>query len=235
MAIQVAKNIYRLQTLGSFINSYAFINVDSSVTLVDCGLDGSSKKLIKDLAHIGKHPNDVTEIVLTHAHDDHVGGAAKMIRDCDVKSVMMHEEDSYLPPTGKTPSRDTSRISGKLMKILPDRGYEPFEVTKRLKDGEIIDSAGGLRVIHTPGHTAGHISLLHLESETLITGDSIFNMTSRMTWALSGFCVNYKQSQETARRFLDLDFKNACFTHGPEIIDSGKNRIKQFLSKKGLN
>ena len=234
MAIKIAKNIYRLPTLGSFINSYALINDDSSITLVDCGLKGSSKKLIKDLARIGKHPNDVVNIVLTHAHDDHVGGAARMIEACEVKNVMMHEEDSHLPPTGKTPSRDDSRLSGKIMKVLPDKGYGPFEITRKLKDGEIIDTAGGLKVIHTPGHTDGHISLLHLESETLITGDSIFNMTSRMTWALSGFCVNYKQSQDTAKKFLDLDFKNACFTHGPEIRDSGKSRIKQFLSKKGI-
>ena len=235
MAIQIANNLYRLPTLGSFINSYAFVNSDSSVTLVDCGLEGSYKKLIKDLARIGKHPKDVKNIILTHAHDDHVGGAAKMIAECDVKNVLMHENDSHLPPTGKTPSRDDSRISGKIMKLIPDKGYEPFAITKKLKDGEIIDTAGGLKVIHTPGHTDGHISLLHLESETLITGDSIFNMTSRMTWALSGFCVNYKQSQNTARKFLDLDFKNACFTHGPEIRESGKSRIKQFLSKKGLN
>ena len=235
MAIQIANNLYRLPTLGSFNNSYAFVNSDSSVTLVDCGLEGSYKKLIKDLARIGKHPKDVKNIILTHAHDDHVGGAAKMIQECDVKNVLMHEEDSHLPPTGKTPPRDDSRFSGKIMKLIPDKGYEPFAITKKLKDGEIIDTAGGLKVIHTPGHTDGHISLLHLESETLITGDSIFNMTSRMTWALSGFCVNYKQSQETAKKFLDLDFKNACFTHGPEIRESGKIRIKQFLSKKGLN
>ena len=235
MTIQIAKDIFRLPTLGSFINSYALINVDSSITLVDCGLEGSHKKLIKDLARIGKHPKDVVNIILTQAHDDHVGGAARMIEECEVKTVMMHEDDSNFPPTGKTPSRDDSRLSGKIMKLLPDKGYEPFEVTRNLKDGEIINTAGGLKVIHTPGHTDGHISLLHLESETLITGDSIFNMTSRMTWALSGFCVNYKQSQDTARKFLDLDFKHACFTHGPELKDSGKNRIKQFLSKRGLN
>ena len=235
MAIQIAKNIYRLQTLGSFINSYALINDDSSITLVDCGLKGSNKKLIKDLASIGKHPKDVANILLTHAHDDHVGGAAKMIEACEVKNVLMHEEDSHLPPIGKTPARDDSRLSGKIMKLLPDNGYESFEITKKLKDGEIINTAGGLKVIHTPGHTDGHISLLHFESETLITGDSIFNMTSRMTWALSGFCVNYKQSQETAKKFLDIDFKNACFTHGPEIREFGKSRIKQFLSKKGLS
>ena len=121
------------------------------------------------------------------------------------------------------------------MSLMPSRDYAPFEITRRLKDGDLLDVAGGIQVIHTPGHTDGHISLLHLESETLITGDSIFNMTSRMTWALSGFCVNYKQSQETARRFLDVNFKNVAFTHGPEIREIGKERIKKFLSKKGIS
>lgn len=221
--------------MGSFINSYALINSDSSVTLIDCGLAGSSKKLVADLARINKHPNDVKNIVLTHAHDDHVGGAAEMIRISEAENVMMHNIDSELTINGKTPPIDKSTLSGKIMSIMPKKGYEPFVVNTKLNDGEIIDTAGGLKVIHTPGHTLGHISLLHLESETLITGDSIFNMTSRMTWALSGFCVNYKQSQETARKFLDLEFNNVCFTHGPEIMKTGKGRIKQFLSKKGIN
>jgi len=235
MAVEIAQNLYRLPTLGPFINSYAFINQDSSVTLVDCGLKGASKKLVADLARVGKHPKDVTNIVFTHAHDDHVGGAAEMISRCEGSSVLMHEADADLTSEGKTPPQDNSHFSGKLMALMPKSSYAPFNVTKKLKVGELINTAGGLKVIHTPGHTDGHISLLHLESETLITGDSIFNMTSRMTWALSGFCVNYQQSKETAKRFLDVDFKNTCFTHGPEIKGNGKERIKKFLSKKGLS
>lgn len=69
-----------------------------------------------------------------------------MIKDCEVQNVMMHE-DSYLPPTGKTPSKDDSRLPGKIMKILPERSYEPFSITNKLKDNEIIDTAGGLQVI----------------------------------------------------------------------------------------
>jgi len=235
MPIQLASNLYRIQTLGSFINSYAFLNEDSSVTLIDCGLDNAPKKLLNELSAIKKHPNDVTNIILTHAHEDHVGGAAEMIKRCQPKDVLMHENDSDLVKSGKTPSRDNSTLSGKLMSLMPSRDYAPFEITRRLKDGDLLDVAGGIQVIHTPGHTDGHISLLHLESETLITGDSIFNMTSRMTWALSGFCVNYKQSQETARRFLDVNFKNVAFTHGPEIREIGKERIKKFLSKKSIS
>ena len=57
-------------------------------------------------------------------------------------------------------------------------------------------------------------------------------MTSRLAWSLSGFCVDYLQSQETAKRFVDLDFKHAAFTHGPEIMDKGKERITKFLVKR---
>jgi glyoxylase-like metal-dependent hydrolase (beta-lactamase superfamily II) len=231
-AIKLTNNLYRIPTLGSFINTYAFINDDGSVTLVDCGLKKAPAKIVDGLASIGKHPKDVEDIILTHAHDDHIGGAAKMIELSNPKFIFMHEEDSSYPEKGTTPKVDTRTISGKLMSRMPASKYTPFKVNKELKDGELIDTAGGLKVIHTPGHTEGHISLLHLESKTLITGDSIFNMTSRLAWSLSGFCVDYLQSQETAKRFVDLDFKHAAFTHGPEIMDKGKERITKFLVKR---
>lgn len=231
-AIKLTNNLYRIPTLGSFVNTYAFINDDGSVTLVDCGLKKAPAKIVDGLASIGKHPKDVENIILTHAHDDHIGGAAKMIELSNPKFISMHEKDSYYPEKGVTPRVDTRTFSGKLMSRMPANKYTPFKVNKELKGGELIDTAGGLKVIHTPGHTDGHISLLHLESKTLITGDSIFNMTSRLTWSLSGFCVDYQQSRETAKRFVDLDFKHAAFTHGPEIIDKGKERITKFLAKR---
>ena len=231
-AIKLTNNLYRIPTLGSFINTYAFINDDGSVTLVDCGLKKAPAKIVAGLASIGKHPRDVENIILTHAHDDHIGGAAKMIELSNPKFISMHEEDSSYPEKGTTPKVDTRTVSGKLMSRMPASKYTPFKVNKELKGGELIDTAGGLKVIHTPGHTEGHISLLHLESKTLITGDSIFNMTSRLTWSLSGFCVDYLQSQETAKRFVDLDFKHAAFTPGPEIMDKGKERITKFLTKR---
>ena len=233
-AVQLASNLYRIPTLGPFINTYAFINNDGSVTLVDCGLNKAPAKIVAGLASIGKHPKDVENIILTHAHDDHIGGAAKMIELSNPKSVSMHEADSSYPERGATPKVDTRTVSGKLMSRMPASKYTPFKVNKELKDGDLLDTAGGLKVFHTPGHTEGHISLLHLESKTLITGDSIFNMTSRLAWSLSGFCVNYLQSQQTAKKFVDLDFKHAAFTHGPEIMNKGKERITKFLSKKGI-
>ena len=237
-AIKLADNVYRIKTLGSFINSYAFINPDGSVALVDCGLKTAPKQIVEGLASIGKHPKDVMNVILTHAHDDHVGGAAEFISLSQAKEVSMHELDAPYVAAGLTPSTDTSTTAGRIMARISGTSekakYEKFEITKKLQDGDLIDVAGGISVIHTPGHTEGHISLLHLASQTLITGDSIWNMTSRLTWSFSGFCVNYQQSKDTAHRFLDLDFRNLAFTHGPDIKAVGKDRVKQFLSKKGI-
>ena len=74
-AIEIAPRVYRIPTLGDFINSYALVDDDEQVTLIDCGLKRAPARIVRGLTHIGKHPRDVTRIVLTHAHNDHAGGA----------------------------------------------------------------------------------------------------------------------------------------------------------------
>jgi len=53
--------------------------------------------------------------------------------------------------------------------------WQPFEADAAVSDGDIIDGSGGLRVIHTPGHSPGHIVLLHEPSSTVLVGDAVFN------------------------------------------------------------
>jgi glyoxylase-like metal-dependent hydrolase (beta-lactamase superfamily II) len=103
-------------------------------------------------------------------------------------------------------------------------------VDRELTDGEVLDSAGGVLVVHTPGHTPGHVSLLHLDSRTLITGDAIWNMNSRRTWPSLAVCSNISQTKETAHRLGELDYRNAAFTHGPEIRGTGRDAVRSFLA-----
>ncbi|MSO28039.1 MAG: MBL fold metallo-hydrolase, partial [Candidatus Nanopelagicales bacterium] len=187
--VTLAPDVYRIGTLGNFINTFVFLEPDGSVSLVDCGLKKAPGAIVRGLTEIGKHPHDVRRIVLTHAHDDHMGGAAEMISAAGLKGAAMHEADAQFVRAGALPPRDRSSTSGRIFARIPDRPYAPFAVSEALSDGQLIDIAGGLRVIHTPGHTPGHISLLHESTRVLITGDSIFNMGSRLTWALSAFCT----------------------------------------------
>ena len=232
-AIVLAPGVLRIPTLGDFINSFAFTDSDGSVTLVDCGLKRAPARIVAGLADIGKHPWDVTRIILTHAHPDHAGGARAMLDATGVAGVDSHESDAEFIRRGSAPPLDTSTTTGRIFERLPTSGFDPIPVASELKDGDLIPVAGGIRVVHTPGHTPGHVSLLHEPSGVLITGDSIFNVASRRTWPLAGFCTSFAQSKATAVILADLDYGIAAFTHGPELRERARERIRDFLRAKG--
>ena len=230
-AVALAAGVYRIPTLGDYINSYAFVDDDGSVTLVDCGLKRAPAKIVSALAAIGKHPRDVQRIVLTHAHFDHSGGASTMVNETGVNGVDVHADDAGYVRTGTRVPGDTASTSGRIFARAPWGDFRATPVAQELVDGQTLDVAGGLRVIHTPGHTPGHISLLHPGSGVLITGDSIFNMNSHMSWPTKVFCTSFRQNVETAHVLGELDYSLAAFTHGPEIRDNAREQVRGFLQR----
>ena len=230
-AVALAAGVYRIPTLGDYINSYAFVDDDGSVTLVDCGFKRAPAKIVSALAAIGKHPHDVQRIVLTHAHFDHSGGASTMVDETGVNGVDVHADDAGYVRTGTRVPGDTASTSGRIFARAPWGDFRATPVAQELVDGQTLDVAGGLRVIHTPGHTPGHISLLHPGSGVLITGDSIFNMNSRMSWPTKVFCTSFRQNVETAHVLGELDYSLAAFTHGPEIRDNAREQVRGFLQR----
>lgn len=231
-AIPLAKGVYRIPTLGDFINSFAFVDPDGQVTLVDCGLKRAPARIVRALATIGKHPRDVTRILLTHAHNDHAGGAAELLATTSATDVLAHSADAGFLKSGSMPPRDSTVGLGRIVSRLPRGGFSAVSHVQELHDGQELPIAGGLRVVHTPGHTPGHVSLLHPDSGVLITGDSIFNMNARMSWPFSLFCTSFEQTKRTAAVLADLDYRTAAFTHGPEIAGTGREAIRGFLARK---
>jgi len=233
--IPLAPGVYRIPTLGDFINSFAFVDDDESVTLVDCGVKRAPARIVSALEAIGKTPADVTRIVLTHAHNDHAGGAAQMVQRSSVDGVMVHADDAEFISSGIGAPRDESVRFGAMFSRVPGGGFAPVDVNEHLHDGFIIDVAGGIRVVHTPGHTPGHISLLHEPTSVLITGDAIWNMRSRMSWPIAAFCTSAVLNQQTAYVLGELDYSIAAFTHGPQISIDAREAVRGFLNRPSRN
>lgn len=227
--VELAPNVWRIPLVGDLVNGFAFRDDDGQVTLIDFGLKSSAMKVLAGLDAIGSGPKDVTRILLTHAHPDHAGGAAEIARATG-REMGIHEADADYLEAGKSPPRDTSLWLGRLFNRMGSGSFEAVTVGERLTDGQLLPIAGGLRVIHTPGHSPGHVAFLHEPSGVLIAGDSIFNVLG-MRWSIAAFCTDFVISKMTAHRLTEVDYSVAAFTHGPEIRDNPRAAIGNFLAK----
>ncbi len=231
-AVQLAPDVWRIPTQGkAFVNSFAIVDDDGSVTLVDCGVKKAPPRIVAGLAAMGKHPADVTRIVLTHIHPDHAGGAAEMKRLTGA-DVLVHEDDHAAAVAGDVLARpDTSYLSGRIFSRLGNGRFEAFEPGKPLHDDDLLPVGTGLRVVHTPGHSPGHVSLLH--EDLLITGDALFNfaLTGGLSYSWKFMCSDFRMTKQTAHVLGELDYKLAAFTHGPELRDEAREKIRDFLRR----
>jgi glyoxylase-like metal-dependent hydrolase (beta-lactamase superfamily II) len=203
------------------------VDGDGQVTLVDCGVKRAPARIVAGLAAMGKAPSDVTRIILTHAHADHAGGAAEMSRRTG-RPVDVHAEEAPFARSGHRALVDPSLTAGRLLNRAGTKAFDPVEVGEELTDGQLLPVAGGLRVVHTPGHTPGHVSLLHEPDGLLVTGDSIFNVR-RLRWPVKALCSDIRLTQRTADRLGELDYVVAAFTHGPHLERNAREQVRTFL------
>jgi glyoxylase-like metal-dependent hydrolase (beta-lactamase superfamily II) len=238
IAVRLAPGIFRIPTAGrDLLNSFALVEDDGSVTLVDTGLKRAPARIVAALASIGKHPRDVTRILLTHVHPDHAGGAAEMSRRTGAP-VLVHGDDHGWARSGRiSGANDTSTRLGRLFARAGDSKIEAFEPGPALTDGELLPVSGGLRVVHTPGHSPGHVSLLVQRTGTLITGDALFNFRLFRGARISpaSLCSDFAMTKRTAHRLGELEYDLAAFTHGPEIREGAREKVRSLLADLDTN
>jgi glyoxylase-like metal-dependent hydrolase (beta-lactamase superfamily II) len=150
------------------------IDGDDGLTLVDVGWASASRRLLSVVADLGRKPSDIKRVVLTHAHADHVQGAG-LLRRLTGARILVHHADARWLRLGRVPPDGRSGFLGRQIDRVPKAHWQPFEADATLEDGDLVSGSGGLRVIHTPGHSPGHIVLLHEPTRTLLAGDAVFN------------------------------------------------------------
>ncbi len=155
-------------------------------------------------------------------------GGLKRLAEDTAAAVEVHERDAVYVRTGRSPSADTGTVGGRIFNRLPGRGFAAVEVDREFADGDVLQVAGGLEVVHTPGHTPGHVSFLHDPTGVLITGDALLNVR-QLRYSIPWFCTDVRLSRQTADRLADLDFDVVGFTHGAEIRAGAREAVRAFL------
>jgi glyoxylase-like metal-dependent hydrolase (beta-lactamase superfamily II) len=231
--VRLADGVWRLPTTpGDMVNSFVFAEPDGSLTLVDTGLRGSGpRRIAAGLAALGKQPADVHRILLTHAHPDHAGGAARLQR-LTGGSLQSHRDEARWLQAGRAPRSNRSTVMGRVLDMWHPK-LDACIVDDTYTDDQVLDVAGGLRVLYTPGHTMGHCAFLHERSGVLITGDALFNVFGRITYSFGFFCADIALSRQSAERLGDAEYDVAAFCHGPELRRNARERVREFLRSHG--
>lgn len=129
------------------------------------------------------------------------------------------------------PPRDPAHPLGRVLSFV-QRRQPRCAVDDTFGDGDLLPMAGGVRVLHTPGHSPGHCAFLHEPSGVLITGDSIMNWRGRPRWPFVTSCTDYAMCQDTADRLGESEYEVAAFTHGPEIRQDARQAVREFLRRR---
>jgi len=162
---------------------------DDDLTVIDPGtaVEGNRRILADAFAALGRRESDVTRIIVTHLHPDHLGGAAPLRAASGARLVLHRIEQRSLVDDALGPEPDPDRwgvpddrrpeLDRSLWRRSPGDAEEPrssIRADDLVDDGDVIDVPGHpLEVLHTPGHTAGSICLRDAGSRLLFTGDHV--------------------------------------------------------------
>lgn len=179
--------------------------------------------------------SSLLEVVLTHWHYDHVG-ACPILNDKFRVRFSAHPADAWMIEdpwsavvSGYTFGAMTEEAYGEWLKGVGGRGVK---VSRLLRDGDTVKVGGvELRVIHSPGHTQGGISLYDPAERALFSGDALTPTINFDTWL--GAVVDAHSYRRTLDTFsvLPLDTllpAHESFKTGGEAKDEVKKHIKRF-------
>jgi len=183
------------------VSCHLLVEGDKAV-LIDTGLFGTCGQIRRRLGRLGLKPDCVKAVLLTHGHLDHAGNAAP-IKQWTGATIHAHPaEQAHLD--GRFPYQGINRWCGRLERLgrVVSR-YRPVAIDVPLADGDLLPFWGGLRVIHLPGHTAGHCGFFSERSGILFSGDLFASYRSRASLGpriFSSFPGLVPASLEKARR-----------------------------------
>jgi len=147
---------------------YSYVVLGEQLCLIDTGPVGGQQAIVARLADLGRSVKEIDLVINTHEHPDHIGGntffqeAAQPVVACHSAAVRWIE------------TLDVQFKERPIYRFYSLAG-QPVAIQKKLEDGQEIDLGGGitLKVIFTPGHSPGSISLFCPQDGSLIVADAI--------------------------------------------------------------
>jgi glyoxylase-like metal-dependent hydrolase (beta-lactamase superfamily II) len=235
--MRIADDVYVLpiprgsRETDGFLNLTLIVDEENGNTLVDAGLPGQAEAIGAALLDAGIRVRDLRRIIFTHQDLDHIGSGAALVRQSGAR-VFAHPADApyvegELRPIKVTPEMLERRPQ---MREVLER-LEPVRVDEHLEDGERLDLAGGIRVIFTPGHTPGHLSLYLERSKVLVTGDALTAKEGHLNGPNPSMTLDMRAAVQSIRSLADLEIDTIVCYHGGVVSEDANRQLRRVLQE----
>ncbi len=215
----LAPGVWRLKEFPApTINCYLAEDV-----LVDAGRTWDRRRIFAEL-----EGREISMLALTHVHPDHQGVAKDV---CEARGVPLacHAEDVDAME-GRRPVQEASASNPVNRMIASIWQGPPYKVDRMLEEG---DEVAGFRIVHTPGHSRGHVLFFRESDRVVICGDVIRNMS--YATGLPGikeppplFTYDMEENRRSIRKLAELNPSLILPGHGPAVTDMAA--FERFVS-----
>ncbi|MGG3801428.1 MBL fold metallo-hydrolase [Metabacillus fastidiosus] len=219
MKISNGVEMLQLEFHGNIIHPTLLWDEEMAV-LIDTGFPGQLEDLRMTMDTAGISFDKLKIVILTHQDFDHIGSLPEILQECGSNiKVYAHKLDKpYIQ--GELPLLKDGHLEN------PPKG----RVDDTLKDGQELPYCGGIRVIHTPGHTPGHISLYLRQSKTLVAGDSMYSVNGIIGGIHAPTTLDMKAARLSLNKYLDLDIESTICYHGGLSKLNINDQIQKIIS-----
>ena len=154
---RITDGVFQLRAIGSRVTVFA---EPGDAIFIDSGLPSNVHSITHGLTNCGISLDQISRVVISHAHPDHYGGLAELVDKAGIAVAVHEAEADIVEGDVPAPSPFRSRFFAALARPAMSRlTVSPVPVSLRLKDRDLIRFPTEVRVVHLPGHTPGSICL----------------------------------------------------------------------------
>lgn len=198
-------------------------------TLVDSGMPGQKGEIDAALTEAGTRAPDLQRIIVTHQDIDHTGSLQNLVRQSGARVLAHPSDEPYIDGTLRPLKLFPQVLEQRPQLREAFERFEPTTIDEQIRDGDSLDLAGGVRVLFTPGHTPGHISLYLDRPGILISGDALTADNGRLMGPNPQATPDLSTAWESVRSLARLDVNTVICYHGGVVSEDAKGQLERVV------